>query len=62
MEETQAAEPKPTQSDSRPSDHAEPDLGIPEDVILDYVDSQCHSTEDLDSALPAHQAYQTPIL
>ena len=61
MEETQADQPDPTESDSRPSDHAEPDLGIPEDAILDYVNSQCHSTEDLDSALPAYQAYHAPI-
>ena len=28
--------------------------------ILDFVNSQCHSSEDLDQALQALQAYQVP--
>ena len=36
------------------------DLDIPDDPILDFVNSQCHSTEDLDQALQAYQAYQVP--
>ena len=30
------------------------------DPILDFVNSQCHSSEDLDQALQAYQAYQVP--
>ena len=36
------------------------DLDIPGDPILDFVNSQCHSSEDLDQALQAYQAYQVP--
>ena len=38
----------------------ESDLDIPDDPILDFVNSQCHSSEDLDQALQAYQAYQVP--
>ena len=33
---------------------------IPDDPILDFVNSQCHNSEDLDQALQAYQAYQVP--
>ena len=46
--------------DSSLSDLPESDLDIPEDPILDFVSSQCHSSEDLDQALQAYQAYQVP--
>ena len=36
------------------------DLDIPDDPILDFVNSQCHSSEDFDQALQAYQAYQVP--
>ena len=36
------------------------DLDIPDDPIPDFVNSQCHSSEDLDQALQAYQAYQVP--
>ena len=36
------------------------DLDIPYDSILDFVNSQCHSSEDLDQDLQAYQAYQVP--
>ena len=39
-------------------DLPENDLDIPDDPILDFVNSQCHSSEDLDQALQAYQAYQ----
>ena len=42
------------------NDLPESDLGIPDDPILDCVNSQCHSSEDLDQALQAYQAYQVP--
>ena len=29
-------------------------------MILDFVNSQCHNSEDLDQALQAYQAYQVP--
>ena len=38
----------------------ESDLDIPDDPILDFVNSQCHSSEDSDQALQAYQAYQVP--
>ena len=41
-------------------DIPESDLNIPDDPILDFVNSQCHSSEDLDLALQAYQAYQVP--
>ena len=42
------------------SDLPESDLDIPDDSILDFVILQCHSSEDLDHALHAYQAYQVP--
>ena len=35
-------------------DLPESDLDIPDDPILDLVNSQCHSSEDLDRALQAY--------
>ena len=40
----------------------ESDLDIPDDPSLDFVSSQCHSSEDLDQDLQAYQAYQVPCL
>ena len=42
------------------NDLPESDLDIPDDPILDFVNSQCHSSEDLDQALQAYQEYQVP--
>ena len=39
-------------------DLPEIDLDIHDDPNLDFVNSQCHSSEDLDQALQAYQAYQ----
>ena len=36
------------------------DLDIPDDPILDFGNRQCQSSEDLDQALQASQAYQVP--
>ena len=36
------------------------DLDIPDDPSLDFGNSQCHSSQDLDQALQAYQAYQVP--
>ena len=52
--------PKPPVPDNGPSDLPESDLDIPDDPILDFVNSQCYSYEDLDQALQAYQAYQVP--
>ena len=41
-------------------DLPESDLDIPDDPNLDFVNSQCHSSEDLDHAHQAYQAYQVP--
>ena len=41
-------------------DLPESDLDIAGDPILDFGNRQCHSSEDLDQALQAYQAYQVP--
>ena len=41
-------------------DLPESDLDIPDDPILDFVNIQCHSSEDLDQALQAYHAYHIP--
>ena len=50
--------PEPCVPDTGPSDLPESDLNIPDDPILDFVNSQCHSSEDLDQSLQAYQACQ----
>ena len=50
----------PPVPENDPTDLPESDLDIPDDPILDFVNSQCHSAEDLDQALQALQAYQVP--
>ena len=52
--------PGPTVPENDPPDLPESDLDIPDDPILDFVNSQCHNSEDLDQALQAYQAYQVP--
>ena len=49
--------PEPPVPENDPPDLPESDLDIPDDPILYFVNSQCHSSEDLDQAL---QAYQVP--
>ena len=51
---------EPSVPDSDLYDLPESDLDIPEDTSLNIVNSQCHSSEDLDQALQAYQAYQVP--
>ena len=53
--------PEPSVSDSGLSDLPESDLAIPDDTILDFMNSQCHNSEDLDQALQAYQAYQVGV-
>ena len=50
--------PEPSVPENDLPDLPESDLDIPDDPILDFVNSQCHSSEDLDQALQAYQAYQ----
>ena len=52
--------PGPPVPENDPSDLPESDLDIPDGPILDFVNSQSHSSEDLDQALQAYQAYQVP--
>ena len=52
--------PQPPVPENDPPDLPESDLDIPDDPILHFVNSQCHSSEDLDQALQAYQAYQVP--
>ena len=60
MEPTQNDPPGPSVPENDLADLPESDLDIPDDPILDFVNSQCHSSEDLDQALQAYQAYQVP--
>ena len=60
VEEPQDDPPGPPVSENDLPDLPESDLNIPEDPILDFVNSQCHSSEDLDQALQAYQAFQIP--
>ena len=50
--------PEPSVSENDPPDLPESGQDIPDDPILDFVNSQCHNSEDLDQALQAYQAYQ----
>ena len=52
--------PGPPVPENDPPDLPESDLDIPDDPILDFVNRQCHRSEDLDQALQAYQAYQVP--
>ena len=47
--------PEPSVPDSVLSDLPESDLVISHDPMLDFANSQCHSSEDLDQALQAYQ-------
>ena len=49
--------PEPPVPDNGPSDLPESDLDIPDHPILEFVNSQCHSSENLDQALQAYEAY-----
>ena len=41
---------EPPVPDNGPSDLLESDLDIPDDPILNFVNSQCHNSENLDQA------------
>ena len=57
VETPQDDPPGPPVPENDPPDLPESDLDIPDDPILDFVNSQCHSSEDLVQALQAYQAY-----
>ena len=58
VETPQDDPPGPPVPENDLPDLPESDLDNPDDPILDFVNSQCHSSEDLDQALQAYQAYQ----
>ena len=58
VETPQNDPPGPPVPENDLPDFPESDLDIPDDPILDFVNSQCHSSEHLDQAL---QAYQHPL-
>ena len=60
VEEPQGDSPEPSEPDSGLSDLPETDLDTPEDPSLDFLNSQCHRSEDLDQGLLAYQVYQVP--
>ena len=60
LETPQDDPPGPTVPENDLPDLPESDLDIPDDPILDFVNSQCHSFVDLDQALQAYQAYLVP--
>ena len=60
VETPQGEPPGPPVPENDLSDLPESNLDIPEDPILELVNSQCCSSEDLDQALQAYQAYQVP--
>ena len=60
VETPQDDPPGPPLPENDPPDLPESDLDIPDDPILDFANSQFHSSEDLDQALQAYQAYQVP--
>ena len=60
VETPQDDPPEPHVPDNGPSDLPESDLDIPDDSILNIVNSQSHNSEDSDQALHAYQAYQVP--
>ena len=60
VETPQDDSPGPPVPENDLPDLPQSDLDIPDDPIHDFVNSQCHSSEDLDQALQAYHAYQVP--
>ena len=58
VETSQDEPPGPPVPENDLPDLPESDLDIPDDTILNVVNSQCHSSEELDQALQAYQEYQ----
>ena len=55
VETPQNDPPGPPVPANDPPDLPESDLDIPDDPILDFVNSQCHSSEDVDQAIHAYR-------
>ena len=60
VESPQNDPPGPPVPENDLPDLPEGDLDTSDDPILDCVNSECHSSEDLDQAHQAYQAYQVP--
>ena len=60
VEPPQDDTPGPPVPENDPPDLPESYLDIPDDPSLDFGNSQCNNSEDLDQALQAYQAYQVP--
>ena len=60
VETPQDGLPGPPVPENDLPDLPEGDIDIPDDPILDFVNSQCHRSEDLYQALQAYQSYQVP--
>ena len=60
VETPQDDHPEPPVPENDFPDLPESDLDISDDPSLDFVNSQCQSSEDLDQVLQAYQAYQVP--
>ena len=60
VETPQNDPPGPPAPETDLPDLPESDLDISDDPSLDFVNRQCHSSEELDQALQAYQAYQVP--
>ena len=60
METPQDESPGPRVAENDLPALPESDLDNPDDLIRDIVNSQFHSSEDLDQALQTYQAYQVP--
>ena len=60
VETTQDDPPEVPVPDNDHTDLPESDLDIPDDPILDLVNSQCQNSEDLDQVLQSYQDYQVP--
>ena len=52
--------PEPAVAENDPPDLPESDLDIPDDPNLNVLNSQCHSSENLDQAFQAFQVCQVP--
>ena len=60
METRQNDLPEPAVAENDLPDLPESHLDIPDDPNLNILNSQCHSSEDLDQAFQAYQVYQVP--
>ena len=60
MELPQKDPPEPSGPYTGPSDLPESKLAIPDDPTPHFMSSHVHSSENLDQALQAYQAYQLP--